>query len=94
MSNEDYLKDVIECPCCYERWCTKCEEHWADCACPGPHMVVEHPSPELETAMNNVFAAFDTYLADANNSVLLDEMTQRIEELRRVGGLVITGEPE
>jgi flagellar hook-associated protein FlgK len=56
--------------------------------------VVEHPSPELETAMNNVFAAFDTYLADPNNRVLLDEMTQRIEELRRVGGLVITGEPE
>lgn len=32
----DYLADVGDCPECGERFCTKCEKHWADCPCPGP----------------------------------------------------------
>ena len=33
----DYLDFVVPCTCCRERWCTLCDQHWADCACPGPH---------------------------------------------------------
>ena len=33
----DYLAFVEPCPGCGERWCLKCDMHWADCSCPGPH---------------------------------------------------------
>jgi hypothetical protein len=33
----DYLEHVTTCPDCGDRWCTKCEVHWAQCSCPGPH---------------------------------------------------------
>ena len=34
--SEGYLDGVEECSHCGERFCTKCEKHWADCDCPGP----------------------------------------------------------
>lgn len=34
--SEDYLALVVPCEGCGQRWCTKCEGHWADCLCPGP----------------------------------------------------------
>jgi hypothetical protein len=33
----DYLEHVVECPSCGERYCSKCDTHWAECPCPGPH---------------------------------------------------------
>lgn len=24
------------CPCCGEAWCAQCEDHYAECSCPGP----------------------------------------------------------
>lgn len=32
----DYLRWVVTCEACEERWCTLHEKHWADCECPGP----------------------------------------------------------
>lgn len=29
--------DCITCPDCGEPWCLNCEQHYADCTCPGPH---------------------------------------------------------
>ena len=32
-----YAGDCGECEMCGEPWCELCEEHYADCECPGPH---------------------------------------------------------
>lgn len=32
-----YAWDCVECEMCGEPWCEICEEHYADCQCPGPH---------------------------------------------------------
>jgi len=32
-----YASDLPLCEGCEEPWCPKCDEHYADCACPGPH---------------------------------------------------------
>ena len=29
--------ECIPCPDCGEPWCEECEDHYADCECPGPH---------------------------------------------------------
>lgn len=29
--------DCVECEACGELVCPRCEDHYADCACPGPH---------------------------------------------------------
>lgn len=30
--------DCVPCPHgCGEPWCSDCQEHYADCSCPGPH---------------------------------------------------------
>ena len=31
-----FADECEECPDCGEPWCTECEEHYADCSCPGP----------------------------------------------------------
>ena len=43
-----YAGDCVECDCCGEPWCDDCEEHYADCKCPGPHM-----DDEMEYRMFN-----------------------------------------
>jgi len=35
--DDDYLAKVVECDACGERYCSRCDMHWADCPCPGPH---------------------------------------------------------
>ena len=32
----DYLEHVVECLCCGDRFCTKCDMHWAECPCGWP----------------------------------------------------------
>jgi proteasome lid subunit RPN8/RPN11 len=32
-----YASDCAACECCGEPVCPYCEEHYADCPCPGPH---------------------------------------------------------
>lgn len=42
MGHIDFTKPVknasecSECPDCGEPWCDSCQEHYADCSCPGP----------------------------------------------------------
>lgn len=28
---------LAECACCDDLWCQRCESHYAECQCPGPH---------------------------------------------------------
>ena len=32
-----FAADLPLCECCEEPWCPECQEHFADCAHPGPH---------------------------------------------------------
>ena len=32
-----FADECSECPDCGEPWCDDCDDHYADCACPGPH---------------------------------------------------------
>ena len=32
-----FADECSECPDCGEPWCDDCQEHYAECACPGPH---------------------------------------------------------
>lgn len=32
-----YASDCVPCDMCGEPWCEECVQHYADCACPGPH---------------------------------------------------------
>jgi len=32
-----FADECTECPDCGEPWCNDCQDHYADCACPGPH---------------------------------------------------------
>ena len=32
-----YASDCPACTMCGEPWCVDCEEHYAECSCPGPH---------------------------------------------------------
>lgn len=34
-----YLKGVVPCEGCGQRWCTLCSQHWADCDCSGPDTI-------------------------------------------------------
>ncbi len=49
MSTVRQIKFAAECqPCpdgCGEPWCPDCNDHYADCKCPGPHSEME---PEVE----------------------------------------------
>lgn len=31
-----FASECEECPDCGEPWCDECEEHYAECDCPGP----------------------------------------------------------
>jgi len=31
-----FASDCPECECCGEPWCKVCDDHYADCSCPGP----------------------------------------------------------
>ena len=33
--------DLPDCECCGEKWCSTHNEHYADCACVGPHNAEE-----------------------------------------------------
>ncbi len=39
--NVKYANECPPCECCEEPWCEECEEHYADCACPGPDSLCE-----------------------------------------------------
>ena len=52
---------------------------------------IEHPCPELEDAFNNLMKAFDSFHAKRSDENL-EALSERIEEMRDTGGLVITGE--
>ena len=41
-----FAADLPDCPDCGESWCPDCEQHFADCACPGP-MNAEEEGYEL-----------------------------------------------
>ena len=32
-----FAHDMVPCKDCGEPWCEKCEDHYGDCKCPGPH---------------------------------------------------------
>lgn len=53
----DYLSYVVECPLCKQRVCLICDEHWADCDCPGPHAVDTPDSEDTEQAKKEVEVA-------------------------------------
>ena len=51
MKNNKWKKVVCayecdECECCGEPYCNECNEHYADCKCPGPTM---EPDYEYKT---------------------------------------------
>lgn len=37
-----------ECECCDDRWCERCEAHFGECQCPGPHSEGEEWTFEQE----------------------------------------------
>ena len=32
-----YASELPSCEICEEKWCKKCNEHFFECECPGPH---------------------------------------------------------
>ena len=37
-----FASDCLPCPDCGEPVCEKCQAHYADCECPGPHQDDEY----------------------------------------------------
>jgi len=37
-----FASECPPCTLCGEPWCVECEEHYADCAHPGPDSEIEH----------------------------------------------------
>ncbi len=38
-----YADECVPCKLCGEPWCTECNEHYAECSCPGPMSEPEEP---------------------------------------------------
>jgi len=32
-----FADECVACELCGEPWCLECNDHYADCSCPGPH---------------------------------------------------------
>lgn len=32
-----FADECVPCELCGEPWCVECNDHYADCSCPGPH---------------------------------------------------------
>jgi hypothetical protein len=43
-----FAADMIECECCGEPFCPECNDHYADCECPGPMQNDEYDYVEIE----------------------------------------------
>jgi len=44
-----FAGDMVKCPWgCADVWCEEHEQHYWECACPGPHMEETHDYKEID----------------------------------------------
>jgi hypothetical protein len=43
-----YASDCPPCSCCEEPFCQNCNDHYADCSCPGPNSMCSKCDTEFE----------------------------------------------
>lgn len=43
-----FAADCVPCECCEEPFCEQCQEHYADCECPGPTQDDEYDYVEVD----------------------------------------------
>lgn len=43
-----FAADMLECEECGEPFCPECNDHYADCACIGPHQDDDHEYKETK----------------------------------------------
>jgi hypothetical protein len=80
--------DCIPCPDgCGEPWCSDCQMHYADCACPGPHSEEEDGAPQEEAAEAPAGGVLDVQAAEGRTG---GEVASRLRSSEAPEGKTLT----